>query len=127
MAVSFPIAALVGAILGFLAGLGIGGGSLLMLWLTLIAGVSPMDARSINLMFFLPCAICSSLFRLKQGTLPIKKVLVPTALGCAMAAGCSYLSNRLDMEILKKIFGLMLLLTGIREILYKPKKTCREG
>lgn len=125
MAVSFSVAVLVGSMLGFLAGLGIGGGSLLMLWLTLTVGFSPVDARCINLMFFLPCALCSSFFRLKQGTLPIKKILLPTALGCAMAAGCSYLSNHLDVEILKKIFGVLLLFTGIREIFYKSKKACK--
>lgn len=121
MDVSFPIAAIVGLVLGFLAGLGIGGGSLLMLWLTLIVGMSPEEARCINLMFFIPCALCSSIFRLRQKTLPIKKILLPMALGCIMAAGCSFLSNRLDTDLLKKIFGFLLLFTGIRELLYKPK------
>lgn len=121
MAVSFSVSALVGLVLGFLAGLGIGGGSLLMLWLTLIAGMPPADARCINLMFFIPCALCSSLFRLRQGTLPIKKILLPTALGCAMAAGCSYLSHQLDTDIIKKIFGGLLLFTGVKELFYKPQ------
>ena len=42
----------VGLVLGFLAGLGIGGGSLLILWLTLFANTGPQTARAINLMFF---------------------------------------------------------------------------
>lgn len=121
MDVSFPLAVLVGLILGFLAGLGIGGGSLLILWLTLIVGLPPTEARCINLMFFIPCALCSSLFRLRQGTLPIKKLLLPMALGCIMAAGGSLLSDQLDTDILKKIFGFLLLFTGIKELLYKPK------
>lgn len=121
MDVVFPLAAIVGLILGFLAGLGIGGGSLLMLWLTLIVGLPPEEARCINLMFFIPCALCSSIFRLRQGTLPVKKILLPMALGCIMAAGSSFLSHQLDTGILKKIFGFLLLFTGIRELLYKPK------
>lgn len=121
MAIGFPLAVIVGSLLGFLAGLGIGGGSLLMVWLTLIAGMEPETARCINLMFFIPSAICSSLFRLKQGTLPIKKILLPMALGCVMAAGCSLIGNHLDTSVLKKVFGMLLLFTGAREIFYKPK------
>ncbi len=123
MAVNFALAMTVGLALGFLAGLGIGGGSLLMLWLTLIAGIDPLDARCINLMFFIPSALCSSLFRLRQDTLPIKKILLPMALGCATAAGCSFLSNQLDTDILKKIFGCLLLFTGVKEVFYKSKQS----
>ena len=39
---------LVGTVLGFLTGLGIGGGSLLILWLTIVLGMDQQTARSIN-------------------------------------------------------------------------------
>ena len=42
---SFPIALLVGAILGFLSGLGVGGGSLLILWLTLVLDMCSRSSR----------------------------------------------------------------------------------
>lgn len=121
MSISAPLAAIVGAVLGFLAGLGIGGGSLLMLWLTLVAGVSQADARCINLMFFIPCALCSSLFRMRQGDLPLKKLLPAIALGCTAAAGGSVLGNYWNTEILRKIFGVLLLFTGLREITYRKR------
>ena len=54
---SFPVCIAVGTILGFLAGLGIGGGSLLILWLTMVLGMPQPEARFINLLFFLPAAI----------------------------------------------------------------------
>ena len=44
------------SLLGFLTGLGIGGGSLLILWLTMIVGMDAETARVINLMFFLTAA-----------------------------------------------------------------------
>ena len=59
---SFPVILVVGAVLGFLAGIGVGGGSLLILWLTLVLKVSPAEARSINLLFFIPAALIASLF-----------------------------------------------------------------
>lgn len=49
---SFPVALLVSTLLGCLSGLGIGGGSLLILWLTLVLKVDPIVARQINLLFF---------------------------------------------------------------------------
>ena len=51
---SFPVALLVGTILGFLAGLGVGGGSLLILWLTVVCNTPYAAARIVNLLFFLP-------------------------------------------------------------------------
>lgn len=120
---SFPIVLAVSTVLGFLAGIGVGGGSLLILWLTLVLGMAHPEARVLNLLFFLPSAVVASLFRWKQGKLDFKKVLPAIVTGCAAAAVCSILSRRLDMDILKKLFGGLLILTGIRELLYKPKKT----
>ena len=119
---SFPVSIAAGILFGFIAGLGIGGGSLLMLWLTLIVGVEPFDARCINLMFFIPCALCASLFRWKQGTLDIKKLALPVLLGSAAAGLFSWISGSMDTEILKKIFGVLLLATGLRELMYRPKQ-----
>ena len=53
---SFPFAILVGFLLGILTGLGTGGGSLLVLWLTLVLQFPPAQAKVINLLFFLPSA-----------------------------------------------------------------------
>ena len=112
----------VGTALGFLAGIGVGGGSLLILWLTFIVGLPHTQARLINLLFFLPSAITASLFRWKQGTLETKKIL-PAAIGGAITAAVfSLISYNIDTNILGKLFGLLLLATGIRELLYKPKQ-----
>ena len=122
---SFLVVLIVGTVLGFLAGIGVGGGSLLIIWLTLVLGMEHTEARVLNLMFFLPSALIASFFRWKQGKLDFKKVLPAILAGCAAAAACSYFSTKLDMALLKKLFGGLLLITGIRELLYKPKKTER--
>ena len=54
---SLPVTLLVATILGFLTGLGVGGGSLLILWLTIVLGMDQATARGINLLFFLPAAV----------------------------------------------------------------------
>lgn len=119
---SVPAAALVGTVLGFLSGLGIGGGSLLILWLTLVLEMDLGAAREINLLFFLPSAGVACLFRKKQGTLNWKKVFPAVLAGCAAAAAGHWLGGVLDIRALKKAFGVLLIITGIRELLYKPKK-----
>jgi uncharacterized membrane protein YfcA len=79
---SLPVILLVGTILGFLSGLGIGGGSLLILWLTVILHTDPATARSINLLFFLPSALLSCAIRMTHGSLKIKPLL-PAILAAA--------------------------------------------
>ena len=119
---SVPVCIFVGIVLGFLAGLGVGGGSLLMIWLTLVLNMEHPVARSINLMFFIPSALIASVFRWKQGMLNIKKVLPAIVTGCIAAACFSFLSTKLDIAILKKLFGVLLLFTGLREVFYRPRK-----
>ena len=89
---SLPICLVVGTVLGFLTGLGIGGGSLLMLWLTLVLGVSQDEARQINLLFFLPSALISCWMHKKQGTLNWKTSLPGMISGCAAAGLGSWIA-----------------------------------
>ena len=118
---SLPVALIVGTLLGFLTGLGVGGGSLLILWLTLALEMPQTAARGINLLFFLPSAAISCYLRWKQGEVTLKKVLPAIFAGCAAATVFSLVSTRMDLEILKKLFGVLLLATGIRELFYRPK------
>ncbi len=116
--ITIPVA----SILGFLAGLGVGGGSLLMLWLTIVTGTEYEQARIINLLFFLPSALIATLFHRKQGTVNIKKTLPAIITGCIAAVLFSILGTRMDTTLLKKCFGGLLLVTGIRELFYRPRK-----
>ena len=116
------IALIVGTILGFLSGLGIGGGSLLILWLTLVNGTEQEMARSVNLLFFLPAAVVACYYRKKQGTLDVKRMLPAIAAGCIGAVLGTRLGGNLDTSLLKKGFGVLLLATGIREVLWKPEQ-----
>lgn len=118
---SMPVVLLLSTLLGFLTGLGIGGGSLLILWLTVVLELEPNTARSINLLFFLPSAFVSCLFRLRQGTIPGKKILPAILTGGCAALVFSWLGSLLELTVLKKIFGGLLILTGLRELFYRPR------
>ena len=118
--VAFLTSLLIATLLGFLAGLGVGGGSLLLLWLTLVAGVSQETARVMNLMFFLPCALVATAFRRKQSKLPLP-IALPAVLGGVLGAslGCA-LGPQINADLLKKAFGILFILTAIRELRWKP-------
>ena len=118
---SIPVSVLAGLLLGFLAGLGIGGGSLLMLWLTVVLGTSYPTARAINLLFFLAAAGGVSLLRLKNGSLNLKKTLPAIVSGCVLAALSAWLGRNLDLKWIQKAFGILLLVTGLRELFYRPR------
>ena len=122
---SLPFTLLLATVLGFLSGMGVGGGSLLILWLTIVLKVSAETARGINLLFFIPSALISCCFRWKQGSLPRKTVLPAVFSGCIAAAFFSWFGTKLDTGLLKKLFGGLLLITGLRELLYRPKKPQR--
>lgn len=119
---SLPVILAVSTLLGFLSGLGIGGGSLLMLWLTVVLGMDHSAARSMNLLFFLPSALIACIFRWRQGTLNLKKLLPAVIAGCCGAFGFSLLSGWLDLELLRKLFGGLLVATGLRELFFHKNR-----
>lgn len=111
-----------GILLGYLAGLGIGGGSLLVLWLTMALGIEQDTARAINLMFFITAAGSVSILRWHKGKLQLRKLLPGILAGCALAAVTSLLRSAIDAHWLKRLFGILLLATGVRELFYRPRK-----
>lgn len=118
---SFLFSAAIGSVLGILAGLGVGGGSLLILWLSLVLHMPQQTAQGINLLFFLPAAVISCLLRHKQGNLSIRKVLPAIIAGAVGAAVFSYIGNTVNTDLLRKPFGVLLLITGLRELFYRPR------
>lgn len=112
---------LISSILGFLAGIGTGGGSLLILWLTLVRGTSPEQTRTINLLFFLPSAVIATFINIRKDRVVIKKITPAVIAGCIAAAAASALGKTMDTEILKKLFGGLLIFAGLREITYKKR------
>ena len=122
MLTSFPVCVIIGSALGFLTGMGVGGGSLLILWLTLALGFDQTIARGINLLFFIPASAICCVFRIRQGRLNLKKCLPSIVCGCAAALLGSLIAAWVDTELLRKPFGILLLATGLRELLYRPQR-----
>lgn len=116
---SIVLAAAVSTALGFLSGLGVGGGSLLILWLTGPLGWPQARARGVNLLFFLPGAAIATFLRRKK--IPWKNLLPAIAAGCLCAWGASLLQGNFPEIWLRRAFGVLLIFTGIRELRYKDR------
>ena len=99
---------------------GVGGGTLLRLVMTLFLGVDQRTAQGINLLFFLPTAASALVCHARGGYLdkPTLKAAVPIAVAAALAG--AWVSNAVDVEVLRKPFGIYLLLSGAS--LVWPKK-----
>lgn len=97
---------------GILSGWGVGGGTMLLLCMTLFLGVEHRTAQAINLLFFLPAAAISLYFHRKNGRID-KTVWVRTALpGTLAAALTAFVALTVDVSLLRKPFGLFLIWSG---------------
>ena len=112
---------LIATLLGFLAGMGVGGGSLLLLWLTQVVLLEQAQAKILNLLFYLPAAIVATLFRIRRSAFD-RKIAVPGLVaGCLSALIVSLFSQKLNVELAKKLLGGLLLITGLREVFYRRR------
>lgn len=112
----FLIMNLAGLLSGAAGAMGLGGGGFLMIYLTLFAHISQIDARGINLLFFLPCALVSVLQNRKNGLIkpqPVKKLLPWGALGALAGTSIAFF---IKTGLLSKLFAFFLLFLGVKTV-----------
>ena len=113
---------LAGTVTGVLSAFGIGGGSLLLIYLTAFASLYQHQAQGINLLYFLPAAAAALPSHQKNGLLE-KKVILPAVLAGLVAAGlAAWVSNGLETGLLRKLFGLFLLYVGLTQLFRKDRQ-----
>ena len=112
----FWFSILAGLFCGVLSGLGVGGGTLLMVWMTAVVGLEQRAAQGINLLYFLPTASCALFFHFKNRLIRLKVVLPAAIAGCITAALSAWLATAIDTSLLRKLFGGFLLLVGLYEL-----------
>ena len=117
-------------LLPFLCGLGasvisawgVGGGTLLLLVMTLFLDVDQRTAQGINLLFFLPTALSALICQARGGYLdkPTLHAAIPWAVAAALIG--AWIATNLDVEVLRKPFGIYLLLSGVSLLWPDSKK-----
>ena len=113
------IAALAGAITGVLSAFGVGGGSLLLIYMSGFAGLAQNQAQGINLLYFLPTAATALPAHFKNGYVEKKALLPAIGAGLVCSALAAWTATALDVELLRKCFGGFLLVIGLRELFRK--------
>ncbi len=120
---SVLLAFAVGTLTGILSGFGVGGGSLLLIYLTSFAGIAQQEAQAINLVYFIPAALTALPFHIKNHFVDKKTVLPAVLCGLILSGIAAWISNGMDVSLLRKLFGGFLLIIGISELIRKdPQK-----
>lgn len=114
------LSALAGTITGVLSGFGVGGGTLLLIYLTSFAGMEQTMAQGINLLYFLPAAAMALPSHARNGYIKKEAALPAIGAGLLSSAAAAWIATALDVELLRKCFGFFLLYIGVRELLQKP-------
>ena len=112
---------LTGFLAGFTGALGLGGGGVLVLFLTVFLGVSQLKAQGINLLFFIPIGIFALFFHARKKLVDWKAALPAVVCGLAGAALGCVLARYFGAVVVRKIFGALLLALGSWE-LFMPNK-----
>lgn len=107
---------IVGALSGIIASMGLGGGFVLLIWLTLFQDTAQRTAQGINLLFFLPIAIISIIMHRRAGLIDKKLVMSLIPGGVIGAVLGTIGSQALGNELLRKLYAVFLLAFGLREL-----------
>ncbi|MGE4275971.1 MAG: sulfite exporter TauE/SafE family protein [Lawsonibacter sp.] len=106
----------VGAATGVLSGFGVGGGTLLLVYMTVFAGLDQHLAQGINLLYFLPAGLMALPSHIKNGYIQ-KPVLLPAiSAGLVCAVLAAWGATALDVALLRKCFGGFLVVIGAMEL-----------
>lgn len=105
---------------GAAGALGLGGGTVFLMYLAM-TDVPQLRAQGINLLFFLPCALVSVLVSTKKKLILWRTALPMAAGGFAGALCGSWLANIIGGEWMRKIFAIFLIIIGFLQ-LKKVKK-----
>ena len=116
----FPLLAGLGT--GVLSGFGVGGGTLLLVYMTAFAGVEQRLAQGINLLYFLPVGLMALPAHIKNGYIE-KRALVSAILSGLLCAGlAAWVATAVEVELLRKWFGGFLILIGAMELFSRKKE-----
>ena len=107
------IEVLIGVIAGIVGGLGMGGGTVLILFLSLFLGIEQHIAQATNIIFFVPTAIAAIMINLKNKNINLKIATPICFWGIWGAFIGSYISMKMNVNLLRKCFGIFLILIAI--------------
>lgn len=103
-----------------------GGGTILILCLSMFMGIEQHIAQATNLVFFIPTSIIAILTNIKRKNIDFKNGISIAIFGIAGAVMGAIISTKLNVKDLKRYFGIFLALIAIWEIYSLVKKYKQE-
>ena len=111
-----------GFLTGVAASMGLGGGFILIIFLTVFADVSQVQAGGINLLFFLPIALISIFIHTKNKLVEWRLILPICIAGAVGVAVGALLLGIVNEKLLQKLFAGLLVFVGLCEVFHKKEK-----
>lgn len=116
-------ALLAGLLSGILGGMGLGGGGILIIYLSLFTDTKQLTSQGINLLFFIPIGLLALIIYAFKKQIKWKAALKFAVWGLFGSLTGLYLTDFLGGKITGKLFGGLLILLGINEIFKRNTKT----
>lgn len=107
---------LVGIVSGIVSGTGMGGGTILILVLSLFMGIQQHVAQATNIVFFIPTSIVAIIVSVKQKMIDFRLGIIIITTGVIGAIVGSKLAQTINDHNLKKYFGIFLGIIALYEI-----------
>lgn len=111
-----------GLLSGVIAGMGIGGGSILVPMLAVFTPLPQQEIQAINLAVFIPASIAALTVHVKNKTIDFSLSRPLIIYGLLGSAAGAFAALCLDGAVLRKIFAFFILFIGIFQLF---KKDCR--
>ena len=93
-----------------------GGGTVLILFLSLFLNIEQHIAQSTNVIFFIPTAIAAIIVSLKNKNINLKKALPICFWGILGSFLGAFISRMMEVNMLKNSFGVFLILIAVYQI-----------
>jgi len=106
----------IGILSGIITSMGMGGGTILILLLTIFLNYDQQSAQGLNLIFFIPTAIMSIVIYIKEKNINLKLASIVAIFGIIGAIIGAKIANYIQTEKLRKWFAIFLLIIAIHEI-----------
>ena len=110
------LTAIIGFLSGILGGMGVGGGMILIPAARIFLDLNQQSAQALNLFCFIPSSLCALIIHIKNKKINFKVALPIILTGIPFAILGAYLSTKLSSELLSRLFGVFILIFGIKEI-----------
>ena len=111
----------IGIVCGVLGGMGMGGGTFLVPMLVLTS-LEQIKAQGINLVCFVPMALCSLFLHTKNKLVKFDKVVLLVLPGMVFSVVGSMLAHKVQSDKLKICFGIFLIILGVYQLFCKSKQ-----